>query len=828
MTDEKELTDLMTKTVEAYFRDDTAEGNRYAKELLHKLDFTELRDQNIMYQVLGHALVKHDELCVLDELKDAGFDFGMKLANGSTLAAFFSKYPKFNTDNRVYKKMEELGGDSVAGTIAAERLLKLMADNLTHYNLWWEKEQMFSDPQCRVASEELNEAVLANSGNITKESAELTDKMGLTVLHHLVWHNYPEAVEVLLKNGVNPDVRGGMGAAGQAAETYLDITPLHLACYMGNYKMAKLLTDYGADTTLCDKQGRNAYHYLACMFYENIKNNWTGQRESIKQRQEIFSLLQCDINARDNEGLSPLLQLLRNRNSLLSMNLMQKFIDQGADLNVVDSNGNTALMTAALYNQITAAVRLIKNKCELNLQNNEGDTALHISVREGDFEISYMLVDAGADCQIANNSGETAAEMIENGYREELKNRIGKKRSPAPKELIRIIETAFFQCGSSEKDNLEFALYLAEKLLREIDEDDDDELAYIIEILHGALREDEECRILDYIEKAGFTFDMEICYQRSIINIRDYCLKHSYESRVVKKLLDLGTDMNCAIIKGKTPANIVAGLGKRHTFFGGEDEEYYAESARFFDRESMEALDDEGIAAVHQAARNDHIEMMKVMLEKGVNINLTEDAPQEIGTTPLHIACIHGNTRMVKLLMDSGADDSLKTSSGETPAHFVVQMKQRYKELKPEVRAEMLQALSDIDTPRNDGKTPIILLQSMDYSIVCDLTLLLIERDVDLNRADNNGNTVLLAHTYNICNKDIVKELIRAGADVNAKNNAGDTALHYALRNGNSDVARFLIKKGADYNVANNRGEIPMEIAASKGYETVLALMIED
>lgn len=828
MIDEKELIDLMTKTGEAYFRNDTAEGNRYARELLHKLDFSELRDQNIMLQVLGHALVRHDELCILDELKDAGFDFNMKLANGTTLPAFFSKYPKFDSDDRVYKKMEELGGTSVLESAAVEKLLKLMEENITHYNLWWEKKQMFSDPQCRIASEELNEAVLTYSRNIKKESAEILDKTGLSVLHHLAWHNYLEATELLLKNGVNPDIRGGMGAAGQAEEAYLDVTPLHLACYMGNYKMVKLLIDYGGDTTLCDKQGRSCFHYLASMFYENIKNNWTGQRESVKQRLEIFPLLQCDINAKDKDGMTPLLQLLNNRNSILSMNLMQEFIDHGADLNAADNNGNSALIIAARYNQITAAIQLIKNKSPLNLQNNEGDTALHISAREGNFEISYTLLDIGADCQLANNSGETAAEIIENGFREELKNRIGKKRSPAPKELIRIIETAFFQCDSSQKDNLAFGLYFAEKLLKEIDEDDDDELAYVIEILHSALREDEDCQILDFVMKAGFDFEMPICYQGSITNIRDYCLKNSFESRVVKKLSDLGTDMNSSLLKGKTPANIVAGIGKRQMFFGGEDEAYYAESAGYFNRESMEVLDDEGVAAVHQAARNDHIEMMKVMIDKGVNINITEDAPQEIGTTPLHVACIHGNTRMVKLLMDSGADDSMKTALGETPAHFVVQKKQRYKELKSEVRAEMLEALSDIDTPRNDGKTPIILLQALDYNLVCDLTLLLIDRDVDLNRADNNGNTVLLAHTDYICNKEVVKELIRAGADINAKNNAGNTALHHALKNGNSDVARFLIKKGADYNIANNRGETPMEIAAAKGYETVLALMIED
>ena len=75
--------------------------------------------------------------------------------------------------------------------------------------------------------------------------------------------------------------------------------------------------------------------------------------------------------------------------------------------------------------------------------------------------------------------------------------------------------------------------------------------------------------------------------------------------------------------------------------------------------------------------------------------------------------------------------------------------------------------------------------------------------------------------------KDIVKELVRAGADINIANNEGNTALHYALRYGNQDVSRYLVKKGADYNRANNQGVTPVQLAAERGYDTVLEVMTD-
>ncbi len=233
----------------------------------------------------------------------------------------------------------------------------------------------------------------------------------------------------------------------------------------------------------------------------------------------------------------------------------------------------------------------------------------------------------------------------------------------------------------------------------------------------------------------------------------------------------------------------------------------------------MEQLDKYGEAAVHLAARQGHAGMLKIMIEKGVDVNLAEDAPAPAGTTPLHEACMHGQAEAVKLLIAAGADDTLKNMDGETPAHAALMKNRRGRELDNEQKARVLRELMHLDIPRNDGQTPLLMLRH-DTS---ELLPVFLERGVDLNHTDHSGMTVMMRNT----DKDMIKELIRAGADIHLADNEGNTALHHALDNYSQDSARFLIKKGADYNRPNNDGVTPVQMAIEKDFEMVLELMTD-
>jgi len=65
----------------------------------------------------------------------------------------------------------------------------------------------------------------------------------------------------------------------------------------------------------------------------------------------------------------------------------------------------------------------------------------------------------------------------------------------------------------------------------------------------------------------------------------------------------------------------------------------------------------------------------------------------------------------------------------------------------------------------------------------------------DVNAKDEDGNTVLMHVASENTNSEIIKVLIDAGADVNAKNELGLTAKDYAKENKNPEIIKILSEK---------------------------------
>ena len=86
-------------------------------------------------------------------------------------------------------------------------------------------------------------------------------------------------------------------------------------------------------------------------------------------------------------------------------------LDEGANPNSANSNGTTALMTAAEHNTNARVLRaLVEAGADVNAQNRRGNTALMFAAMRNSTEAVRILYEAGADIDAVNSEGKTAAD----------------------------------------------------------------------------------------------------------------------------------------------------------------------------------------------------------------------------------------------------------------------------------------------------------------------------------------------------------------------------------------------------------------------------------
>ena len=184
--------------------------------------------------------------------------------------------------------------------------------------------------------------------------------------------------------------------------------------------------------------------------------------------------------------------------------------------------------------------------------------------------------------------------------------------------------------------------------------------------------------------------------------------------------------------------------------------------------EATEDMDDEfedddlcysrGCTSLFIAAASGDLEIMRLLLEKGAQVN----ACDKEHCTPLMIASKNSHVNVVKLLIEREADLALQDQDGKTAIHYAVEKDYR-----------------DCNS---------------DEILSC-----LIENGADVNVRSNDDCTPLMVGSRHNCHIDLLKLLVKHGAQIDLQDDDGNTALHYACYPESSTVFYTLRDLGATF-----------------------------
>jgi ankyrin repeat protein len=186
-----------------------------------------------------------------------------------------------------------------------------------------------------------------------------------------------------------------------------------------------------------------------------------------------------------------------------------------------------------------------------------------------------------------------------------------------------------------------------------------------------------------------------------------------------------------------------------------------------------------------RAAAAGHAEGVVQALEKGADINAV--SPEK---GALSVAAYHGRREIVDLLLERGAG---------------------------------------IDNPdEKDGMTPLL---AAIIGREPEIAKLFVEKGADINRkikAGGGTGVTPLMFAAALGYLDLVRAILDAGAELEARTELGESALVLAADNGWAEGAAMLLERGADVNARMSNGWTALMRAADKGHSEIVGILLEN
>lgn len=702
------------------------------------------------------------------------------------------------------------------------------------------------------------------------------DDSGKTALWYAVFYNLESVVHALIDAGADVNIAS------------IKSSPLIEAAKNNRFKLVELLVDAGAEINATDNEGntaliysvQNDYKNLAlfllkagadvnCVLFYAVSNaNVEITRELIKfganvnctDRQGKTALVYC---VQDDSKIVGLIEPTRNPNnySFLSdkKTVVQTLINAGADVNIIDYEGKTALIHAVENDDMNVSAKeLITAATDLDFADYDGKTALIHAVEKGRASLVSVLISAKADVNMVDSKGKTALiyavekeskknlakDLIASGTDVNITDNEGKTaliHAVEKENSLSVVHTlitagahvdicdkrgatALIYAAKNDDVPLAHALIESNADVNMIDKNGKSALIYCAKngnehllqtlvdagariditdkdrntpLIYAALNNNE--KLAKYlIEKGADISHVNACGTSTLMSAAS-----NGSADLVSDVIDAGADVNAVDYQGKTALIYAVQEDiKSEEIFSSEtySDSSVEENERLCEKliiagADVNVMDNSGKSALMYATENDRTNVVSALIQAGAQVNAIDSN----GQNALFYATGTGNETVLQDLIDSGAMTNMSNDEGKSALICAVQNN------RANIVSALIDAGSDVDVVDDEGKTALLYaVESDDTDELLPVRLLNAGADVDVR--DEEGRTALI---FSVQRDDetLACKLLEAGAEVDVIDNDGKTALFYAVQWDNENLVHLLLDAGADVNIKDNEAK---------------------
>ncbi len=231
--------------------------------------------------------------------------------------------------------------------------------------------------------------------------------------------------------------------------------------------------------------------------------------------------------------------------------------------------------------------------------------------------------------------------------------------------------------------------------------------------------------------------------------------------------------------------------------------------------EKINMTDKQGLSAIHVAAKTGNIRVLKALISKGVDINISD---RNYFMSPIHYAASNKNTTALTLLIKGGVNINANDRRGRTALKIAARSGNMNA-----VRV-LVKAGANVNTLQGVSSTALMDAISGKHQ---EVVRFLIASGANVSGKDDNGNTPVILSSFKGDLKTI-KYLISHGAKITETNTMGYSALIVASYFGNRAIVDFSLTNGANVNHRTKAGRSPLHLSAIGENTQVMNLLIKN